>query len=101
MIRGLTFELIRDFSTAKKNIKYILLIIVTGGILIAYNTQYIKLEEKITKLRNQKLYLQAQNTKLKTEVAKLSSPQRIAKIAKRKLKMEKVNLENVIFLNSK
>ncbi len=101
MIKELTLEIKRDYTAVKKQIRYILLIVIVGIPLIIYNSEFLKLEENIISLKKQKLYLQANKIKLKSKVAKLSSPERIAKIAQKKLKMKKVDLHNVVFIESK
>ena len=101
MIKELTLELKRDYTQVKRQLKYILLIAVTGIALIIYNAKFLKLEENIVSLKKEKVYLQVNKIKLKSEVAKLSSPERIAKIAEKKLKMKKVDFHNVVFIESK
>lgn len=101
MIKELTLELKRDYTVIKRQIKYILLITFIGIPLIIYNSNFLKLEENIVSLKKEKVYLQANKIKLKSEVAKLSSPERIAKIAQKKLNMKKVDLHNVVFIESK
>ncbi|RMA96018.1 cell division protein FtsL [Hydrogenothermus marinus] len=101
MIKDLVLDLKSDYKIIKKQIKYLLLIVLIAIPLIIYNNDFLKLEEDITKLSSEKSYLQTKNIKLKEKISILSSPKRISYIAKKKLKMKKVDLSKVKFLDSK
>ncbi len=99
--RSIFTEVIKDFSFVKKQLLYIVVIFSTAAGLIVYNLKFIELEREITQLNQQKNYLQLEQVELKKELAKLSAPNRISKLAKKRLKMEKVNMENVKFIEYK
>jgi cell division protein FtsL len=101
MIRELTLELKKDYRLVRRQIKYLFFIVIAGLLLSIYNSNFLKLDESITKLNQQKNYLQSQKIKLESEVANLMSPDRISKLAKEKLDMQKVDLHNVVFIESK
>lgn len=101
MIKDLVLDLKSDYKIIKKQIKYLLLIVLTAIPLVVYNNNFLKLEEDITKLSSEKSYLQTKNIKLKEKISILSSPKRISYIAKKKLKMKKVDLSKVKFLDYK
>ena len=94
-------EAVRDFSFVRKQLLYLLIIFLIATGLIIYNLKFIELEREITQLKQQKSYLQLEQVELKKELARLSSPDRISKLAKKRLKMEKVNMENVKFIEYK
>jgi len=94
-------EAVRDFSFVRKQLLYLLIIFLIATGLIVYNLKFIELEREITQLKQQKSYLQLEQVELKKELARLSSPDRISKLAKKRLKMEKVNMENVKFIEYK
>lgn len=93
-------ELKRDFQIITKYIKYWFVILVAAGFTIFYNFQYFKLEKEIVNLNKEKSYLLAENMQLKKQKAVLSSPERIYKVATKKLKMKKVNLKQVHFIKT-
>ncbi|ACO03757.1 MAG TPA: cell division protein FtsL [Persephonella sp.] len=99
MGRALGLELKKDLAVIKKYVKYwIIIISVTFG-LVMYNSLYFKTERDITQLVNKKNYLEAKNLQLKKEITRLSSPERISDIAKKRLKMKAVDYSRVHFID--
>ncbi|WP_457624961.1 septum formation initiator family protein [Persephonella sp.] len=99
MIREKAIELKKDFSYIKKYIKYWLFFTAVSGTLVIYNQYYFSVEREITQLAEIKNQLTAKNMLLKKEISKLSSPDRIGKIAELHLKMKPVDYSNVRFID--
>ncbi|NPA16941.1 MAG: cell division protein FtsL [Aquificae bacterium] len=101
MVRETVYELKRDLSQIRKYIKYGLFFLVMGGTLVLYNQYYFKVEREIMNLSQLKGQLSARNLMLKKEVSRLSSPERIEKIARKRLKMKPVDYSKVRFIETK
>lgn len=99
--KELGLELKRDLSVIKKQLFYVLLIVILSTALIIYNIRFLELEKEIVTLSSQKSYMQVETLQLKKEISKLASPKRISKIAKRKLHMKKVDMSKVRFIEYK
>jgi cell division protein FtsL len=99
MGRALGLELKRDLAVVKKYLKYWFIIITVTFGLVMYNSLYFKTERDITQLISKKNYLEAKNLQLKKEITRLSSPERITSIAKKRLKMKVVDYSRVHFID--
>ncbi len=95
---GVLTEVKKDFSLIKKYLIYFSLIVSIISMLVYYNTMYIKKERTIVQLTQQKNYLIVENLKLQRDITVLSSPSRIEKIAKEKLKMVPVTYDSIKFI---
>ncbi len=95
---GIISEIQKDFSIIKKYFLYIFLILSVLSFLVYYNTLNLKKDREIAELIKEKNILIAENLKLQKEITVLSSPQRIEKVAREKLRMMPVSFESVRFL---
>ncbi len=95
---GILSEIQKDFSVIKKYFLYIFLILSVLSFLVYYNTLNLKKDREIAELIKEKNILIAENLKLQKEITVLSSPQRIEKVAREKLRMMPVSFESVRFL---
>jgi len=95
---GILSEIQKDFSIIKKYFLYIFLILSVLSFLVYYNTLNLKKDREIAELIKEKNILIAENLKLQKEITVLSSPQRIEKVAREKLRMVPVSFESVRFL---
>ena len=95
---GIISEIQKDFSIIKKYFLYIFLILSVLSFLVYYNTLSLKKDREIAELIKEKNILIAENLKLQKEITVLSSPQRIEKVAREKLRMMPVSFESVRFL---
>ncbi|HHG73985.1 MAG TPA: cell division protein FtsL [Persephonella sp.] len=101
MIREAVLELKRDFLYIKRYIKFWVFLLSISGTLVLYNQYYFKVDKEITELIQIKNQLTAKNMMLKKEITGLSSPDRIGKIAQKKLGMKPVDYSNVRFIDQK
>ncbi len=101
MIREKTLELKKDFIHIKRYIKFWVFILLIAGTLVAYNQYYFKVSKDIIEFNQIKSKLMTQNAMLKKEISRLSSPERISKMAVKKLKMKPVNYSKVHFIEIK
>ncbi|MBK3331599.1 cell division protein FtsL [Persephonella atlantica] len=101
MIREKTIELKRDFAHIKRYIKFWFFILFISGALVVYNQYYFKVSKEIIELTQMKNRLITQNTMLKKEISRLSSPERINRMAVKKLKMKPVDYSKVHFIEAK
>jgi len=91
-------EEIREAKGIGKYIKHIavLLLLLTG--LVTYSYINSTIDHKIMQLQQQKSELVAENFRLKQDIAALSSPKRVADIARNKLQMKNVSYSQVRFI---
>ena len=101
MIREKALELKKDFSYIKKYIKFWGFIFLITGSLVLYNQYFFSVDRKITELTKTKNQTLAENLMLKKEISRLSSPKRIGKIARSKLKMKDVDYSKVHFIDTR
>ncbi|WP_457643126.1 cell division protein FtsL [Persephonella sp.] len=101
MLRETVYEAKKDLSYIKKYLKYVVFFLTLSGMLVLYNQYYFKVEKEIATLTHLKGQFSAKNLMLKKEISSLSSPERIERIATKKLKMKPVNYSQVRFLNTK
>ncbi len=101
MIKEKTLELKKDFAYIKRYIKFWLLILLILSTLVIYNQYYFKVNKDIIELTQIKSRLITENTMLKKEISRLSSPDRINKLAVERLKMKPVDYSKVHFLETK
>ncbi|MDQ7056106.1 MAG: cell division protein FtsL [Persephonella sp.] len=101
MIREKQWELKRDFIYIRKYIKFWVFVLFISATLVIYNQYYFKVSKDIIELSQIKNRLITQNTMLKKEISRLSSPERIGKVAVEKLKMKAVDYSKVHFIEIK
>lgn len=101
MIKERVLELKKDLAYIRKYLKFSIFFVMIAGSLAAYNQYYFNVERDIIQLSKKKNQLIAENMMLKKEASRLSSPERIEKIAKRKLKMKPVDFSKVRFIDTK
>ncbi|WP_456465434.1 cell division protein FtsL [Persephonella sp.] len=99
MIKDTVIELKRDFIYIKRYIKFWVFFLCVSGTMALYNQYYFKVNKEITDLTHVKNQLTAKNMMLKKDISRLSSPDRIGKIAKRKLGMQPVDYSKVRFID--
>jgi len=101
MVKETIYELKKDLSQIRKYIKYGIFFLLMAGTLVLYNQYYFKVEREIMSLSQMKSQLSAKNLMLKKEVSRLSSPEKIEKVATEKLKMKPVDYSKVRFIEIK
>ncbi len=99
MIRETVLELKRDFLYIKRYIKFWVFFLCVSGTLVLYNQYYFKVDKEITDLIQLKNQLTAKNMMLRKDISRLSSPDRIGKIAEKKLGMKPVDYSKVRFID--
>ncbi len=99
MIKETVLELKRDYLHIKKYIKFWIFFLSVSGTLVLYNQYYFKIDKEITDLIQLRNQLTAKNMMLRKDISRLSSPDRIGKIAKKKLGMKPVDYSNVRFID--
>ena len=98
MIKEKLLEISLEIKLFGKYTYISLFLVMISGILIWYNSYYIKVDREITNLTYQNSLQKEKVLELKKEISILSSPQRVDRLARKKLEMEPVNYKNVKFL---
>ncbi|WP_297452941.1 septum formation initiator family protein [Persephonella sp.] len=100
-MRELVIELKKDLSYVKKYTYFWGFILLIAGAMVLYNQYYFSIDKQIVELTKMKNQLAADKLMLQKTISKLSSPERISKIAKQKLKMDTVDYSKVHFIDTK
>ena len=100
-MRELVIELKKDLSYIKKYTYFWGFILLMAGVMVLYNQYYFHVDKQIVELTQIKGQLTAKKLLLQKEISKLSSPERINKIAKQKLNMNTVDYSRVHFIDTK
>lgn len=105
MSRSITInreELIQDIKIGLGKYKFYFAIFFFSLImLVGYSQLNYKIDNEIVQLNQEKNYLIAENFKLKKDVAVLSSPERLSRLAKEQQGMKPVDYKNVKFIENK
>ncbi|MGC8868694.1 septation ring formation regulator EzrA [Sulfurihydrogenibium sp.] len=103
MLRDLVLkndEVLNDIKIGFRKYRLSLLIILTSLlILVLYSQLNYSVDNQITKLNMEKNYYVAENFKLKNQLAVLSSPERISKLAKEQGGMKNIDYRQVKFID--
>ncbi|WP_029521455.1 cell division protein FtsL [Persephonella sp. IF05-L8] len=100
-MRELVIELKKDLSYVKKYTYFWGFILFMAAAMVLYNQYYFHVDKQIVELTKIKNQLTAEKLILQKTISRLSSPERIGRIAKQKLKMDTVDYSRVHFIDTK